>query len=226
MKTTPLLALLASAALGACSFDPSWDGVPEDTRGLAQLEVKGLLTFLNNQHDTDFARLDGDCELRSDSAHNLIEHRDGLDGTPGTADDNLFESIAEIDDVYMVGQETVDKLLVCAESFGYITEPRCVAQPFDPNDDFEVAFVDDLEALDPDLAERVGELAGDAVRFADPASPNPIRFADVAIYTVDGAPVFHQVTFAQAVDTDGGVEIRIAYDLDACLQTTDINISI
>ncbi len=227
MKTLRLLALFATATLGACSFDPSWDGVPEDTRGLADPEVDGLLTFLNNQHDTDFARLDNDCELRSDSARNLIEHRDGRDELPGTADDDLFDSIAEVDDVYMVGPETVAQLLECASSFGYISEPRCVAEPFDPNADFDVSYADDLEALAPELADRIGQLASDAVRFTDPASPNPLRFADVAVYTVDGVPLLHEVTFTQLVeDAEGSVEMRIVYDLDACLQTTDINISI
>jgi len=229
MKTTRVFALFAATALGACTFDPSWDGVPDDSHGLAAVEVDGLLTFLNNQHDTDYTRLDGDCGLRSDSAHNLIEHRDGLDGVAGTGDDDLFESISEVEDVYMVGPRTLEQLLECAASFGYIVEAQCVAPAFDPNDDFEVVFADDLEALDPDLAARIDELAADAVRFADPASPNPIQFVDVANYTVDGASVFHQVTFAQTVETEGSegdVEIRIAYDLDACLHTTDVNISI
>ena len=45
---------------------------------------------------SNFAVLDIDCGIRSDAARNIIAHRDGPDGTPGTSDDNLFDSEDEL----------------------------------------------------------------------------------------------------------------------------------
>ncbi|MBW1872602.1 MAG: hypothetical protein JRJ19_11080 [Deltaproteobacteria bacterium] len=82
----------------------------------------GLIAFMNDQAETTVARLDADCAIRSDSAEYLIGHRDGLDLIPGSQDDNLFDNIEEIDNVYMVGLWTINRLYACAEGFGYFTQ--------------------------------------------------------------------------------------------------------
>jgi hypothetical protein len=82
----------------------------------------GLLAFLNDQAETTVERLDSGCAIRSDSAEYLIGHRDGFDRIPGSLDDNLYDSIEEIDNVYMVGLWTVNRLYACAEGFGYFTQ--------------------------------------------------------------------------------------------------------
>jgi len=86
----------------------------------------GLLNFLNDQTTTTEELLDVDCAIRSDSAKHLIKHRDGKDKTPFTADDDLFDSVAEVDDVPMVGSWTIEQLINCARNFGYYEVPAPV----------------------------------------------------------------------------------------------------
>ncbi|MBW2457802.1 MAG: hypothetical protein JRI68_25075 [Deltaproteobacteria bacterium] len=78
-----------------------------------------VLAFVNDQQAATEAVLDDDCGIRSDSARHIVEHRDGHDQTPGTADDDLFDSVEELDGVSMVGDWTLEQLTVCAESHGY-----------------------------------------------------------------------------------------------------------
>jgi len=80
---------------------------------------QGLLDFLNDQVETNETVLDIDCAIRSDSAKHIIKHRDGKDKTPFTADDDLFDSVQEVDNVKMVGSWTIDQLITCAQTRGY-----------------------------------------------------------------------------------------------------------
>ena len=111
MLRTTLITTTAILVTSACVVD--------DDIGYAGLEIDeaGLLAFMNDQESTTLERLDIDCAIRSDSARNLIAHRDGNDRTPFTADDDLFDSAAEIDDVRMVGPWTMDRLQACADRY-------------------------------------------------------------------------------------------------------------
>ena len=112
----------------------------------------GLIAFMNDQAETTVARLDFDCAIRSDSAAYLIGHRDGLDLVPGSQDDNLFDSIEEIDNVYMVGLWTINRLYACAEGFGYFTQDP----GSDPDPEPETStIIDDLSSLDVELQELI-----------------------------------------------------------------------
>jgi hypothetical protein len=79
-----------------------------------------LINFVNDAALTTLPYLDDDCALRSDAARNLVAHRDGADGTPGTGDDDLFQSVGEIDDVSRVGAAAIALLRACADT----TEPE------------------------------------------------------------------------------------------------------
>ena len=78
-----------------------------------------LLAFVNDAGLTTVERLDIDCAIRSDSAGYIVEHRDGDDGLPYTPDDDPFETQKELDEVHMVGPWTIERLVECAEYFGY-----------------------------------------------------------------------------------------------------------
>ena len=86
-------------------------------------ERVGLLQFVNDQRSTTAERLASDCAIRTESAENLVRHRDGEDRKPGTSDDNLFDHLAEIDDVHMVGLWSMERLYACARSQGYLAAP-------------------------------------------------------------------------------------------------------
>ena len=108
------------------------DGTPEGV---------GLLAFLNAA-ETTLTVLDDDVPLDKRAAENLIAHRDGPDGVFGTADDDLFDDVAEVDDVDWVGPAALDKMLAYATAHGYVPTGGDVLGVFD-----NVAFtVDEAEA--------------------------------------------------------------------------------
>jgi hypothetical protein len=86
-------------------------------------EEVAMLAFLNDRTLTDTETLDVDCELRSDTAQEIMDHRDGADGEAGTADDNAIDTFEELDGIFGVGRLTLDRIANCATSFGYLPTP-------------------------------------------------------------------------------------------------------
>ncbi len=84
-------------------------------------EAFGVLTLLNDP-DTTLDLLDLDVGLDVRAATSLIEHRNGEDGRLGTADDDLYETIAEADDQYYVGDAAFEALLTYATVNGWIPD--------------------------------------------------------------------------------------------------------
>ena len=80
-------------------------------RGAACIENEAVSLF--NHPFLDVAALQR-IGVRSDAARHAIAQRNGPDGVFGTADDVLFESLQQIDDVRMIGPATIDKI----ESWG------------------------------------------------------------------------------------------------------------
>tara|TARA_R110002073_G_scaffold177151_4_gene335019 strand:- start:13628 stop:15376 length:1749 start_codon:yes stop_codon:yes gene_type:complete len=74
---------------------------------------------LVNDLSVGFDELDIDARLNARAAGNIIEHRDGLDAIAGTADDNLFDDLAELDRVSHVGPSALGALLDYALAQGY-----------------------------------------------------------------------------------------------------------
>lgn len=115
---TLLLALLA------CTPD---DGALVDDGSLARItegsaEAFGVLGLLNHE-DTTLALLDDDVGLDVRAATSLIEHRDGADGVFGTDDDDTYQTIAEVDDQYYVGDRALQQLLDYAQADGWVPGP-------------------------------------------------------------------------------------------------------
>lgn len=111
----------------------------QTTAAVQSADEAAALAFLNDRL-TNFDVLDTDCNLRSDSARQIMKYRDGQDKTPGTDDDNLFDSLEELDAVHMVGQWTIDQIKACADSFGYTPTP------------YELAVINFLNDASTDLA--------------------------------------------------------------------------
>lgn len=93
------------ADLAACADRHGYTPSDEDVR---------MLVLLNDADTATVRFLDIDCQLRSDAARNLVAHRDGADAAAGTADDNPFQSAAEVDGVARVGSATIAALRACA----------------------------------------------------------------------------------------------------------------
>jgi len=65
---------------------------------------------LVNSPSTTLELLDVVVGLERRAAENIIAHRDGPDAQPGTADDDRFDDLAELDAVPYVGSSTIQKL--------------------------------------------------------------------------------------------------------------------
>lgn len=64
-------------------------------------ETAGILDFANDP-DVDVALLTEVVGIDTRAALTLVAHRDGPDGVWGTADDDLFDSLVELDDTLFV----------------------------------------------------------------------------------------------------------------------------
>jgi len=97
---------------GGMAFALVADGTPE---------AVGLLKFLNTG-STTFEILDDEVPLDRRAAQNLIDHRNGPDGVFNTSDDDLFDSVLEVDEIAYVGETALERLLHYACLDGWVPE--------------------------------------------------------------------------------------------------------
>jgi hypothetical protein len=88
----------------------SWEGTPEGV---------GLVEFLNDEATT-FELLDITVALDRRGAGNLIAHRDGGDRLWGTTDDDVYNTVDEIDAVRYVGPASIDRMVAHAAKVGWV----------------------------------------------------------------------------------------------------------
>jgi len=114
--------LLAALTCGACAARSDEAGAAASASPLiveGSPEALGVLGLLNAP-TTTHTFLDDDVGLDRRAADNLIAHRDGTDGVVGTADDDPFDDVAEVDAVSWVGPSALDKLLAHARAGGWV----------------------------------------------------------------------------------------------------------
>lgn len=118
MKRAKRLLLTCVLALTACS-EPApvfLDGA-DDSFGGSLLKADGtyeecvvleVLELVNEAtSDVPFFQSLG---LRSDAGENIVAHRHGPDGMPGTGDDDIFDDLQELDDIRFVGPASMEAL--------------------------------------------------------------------------------------------------------------------
>jgi hypothetical protein len=110
-----VLSLSAAACVDAVQTDEASDAVAGTPDELA------LTRFLNDASTTESV-LDVQVALDKRAAHNLVAHRNGADGVLGTADDDLFDSSAEVDAIPYVGMATMTKLTAYANAGGWVKD--------------------------------------------------------------------------------------------------------
>ena len=88
----------------------SWEGTPEGV---------GLVEFINDE-STTYEVLDITVGLDRRGAGNLIAHRDGGDRLWGTTDDDIYNSVDEIDAVRFVGPASIDRMVIYAAQQGWV----------------------------------------------------------------------------------------------------------
>jgi hypothetical protein len=131
--------LLALTAVTGCLADEATSSA-EQPLVEGSPEARGILLLLTDGATT-FALLDDAVGLDRRAAAHLIAHRDGGDGVPGTADDDGFDTIAEVDAVPYVAASALDKLRAYAVAHGFVSSGDDLLGVFD-----NVAFTVDEAA--------------------------------------------------------------------------------
>jgi len=111
------LFLAGSLVIGGCAVDDSDGSTGLRTSSLTEEELALKTVEMLNHESTTLDVLDDDAGLMSKAAQHLIEHRDGVDGQFGTADDDLFDDMAEVDAVKYVGPSAISALQAYAETW-------------------------------------------------------------------------------------------------------------
>jgi len=179
LRGLPLLLLLA--ACSAAGGDDAATGDESDlTEGSA--EAGAVLALVNDRSVTAENML-SEAQVKLDVGKAIIAHRDGADGLPATSDDDLFDSIRELDTVPGVGPATVARLLDYAKRKGLLSGAT------------EVIF-------SPAPAE-----ASHLVRIAKEIDQAKTS-VDIAIYSYSDA----KITDALARAVARGVKVRFVYN--------------
>lgn len=112
----PALALAVAAVSGCVSDEDSPDGIDDvgahggkaDGSELTECEAREIVAYLNEGASADALKAAG---VHDRAATELAAHRDGADGRFGTEDDDLFDSIEEVDAVPYVGPTAFSQLI-------------------------------------------------------------------------------------------------------------------
>ncbi|MCB9562873.1 MAG: hypothetical protein H6709_11750 [Kofleriaceae bacterium] len=116
------VAFVATLSLAAAACVAGDDDAAEVTQAVAGTpDELAVLRFLDDA-STTVAVLDDDVPLDRRAAVNLIAHRDGPDGVFGTADDDRFDDLAEVDDVAYVGASALQHLVDFARAGAWVRD--------------------------------------------------------------------------------------------------------
>jgi hypothetical protein len=185
-RTFGLMAM-GALLLGGCALgeEPS----PRGTTPVAQAgdpqalvegtpEALGVLALLADPATTLYV-LDELVPLDKRAAENLIAHRNGPDGVLGTADDDAFDTLAEVDAIPYVGATALAKLTAYAEAKGYVPSGEDLLGVYD-NVAFTVneanatlAFVNTASHETLDVQVGLDVRAVDAIEAARPIQSMP-----------------------------------------------------
>ncbi len=95
------------------------DGKADGSIDEGSPEALGVLALVNDAAITS-AKLKADAHLTARVAGNITKHRNGADGQPGTADDDTYDTLGELDAVPYVGPATLSALLELARDRGLV----------------------------------------------------------------------------------------------------------
>jgi len=240
------LVLLTSTLACTPGID-SADSFTVDAASLSVAEAQGILRFVNDSQ-TSQDLLDHEVGLDKRAARNIVQHRQGADALDGTADDDRFDNLDELDAVSYVGKSALAKLLEYARALG-LTQPTVgndrdsmiLAVVNDPAVTFEVLDIDvglDVRAARNIHAYRAGQdgllNTGDDRVFADLASLDAVSyvgtraldllfdFAQANGYGVDATLSADVVFSPQAYDDSHNT--RVAGLIDGALFSVDVAI--
>ena len=179
MRTAVAVAL----GLSACTEYVEPDARDLDAARFAVVDgtpqALGMLALVNDATAT-VTLLDVDVALDSRAASGIVAHRDGPDGKYGTADDDRFDTIAELDAVYYVGDSALTAILDYASAHGFVaTDPDDVLGTWDNvtftlgESELVLAQVNGATYEALDVAAALDKRAVDAIVAARPVDTMP-----------------------------------------------------
>lgn len=161
MIRTSLIAMSLSSLLvsGCTSGDAgdAEDGENDAATGKADSIAEGsanarLILGLVNDGGVSDAELDNDGGLSARVADAIVRHRDGADREFGTADDNPFDTLAELDAIPYLGPAAMTALLAYAKRTGSSTTLTIELVAREWHDGPDVWGTVKLDSLNPELA--------------------------------------------------------------------------
>lgn len=127
LRALTIASLFATTlVLPACLSDETEDAADDsftdadgkaDGYGLSDSEVAGVLAFVNQ---ATAATLHDDVGLSTRVTDNITKHRAGADKKLGTADDDAFDDLPELDAVPYVGKSVFKALVDYAKAHGFV----------------------------------------------------------------------------------------------------------
>ncbi|MCC7535154.1 MAG: hypothetical protein IT379_03005 [Deltaproteobacteria bacterium] len=192
MRTTVgLVAVLLAGCAAEVAADGE-DGIDEvgvvagkDDGPFSECELREVLGLVNDAQTTLGSLMERGVPSRG--ARNLVAHRDGIDATPGTDDDDRFDDIDELDGVAYVGPQTFRALVA-------LVADRCTTAP-DRDADVRVIF-----SPEPWETSHLAAI----VASIDAAT----RSIDLAMYSLRDGRVMEALVRAAG----RGVSIRVVYE--------------
>ena len=185
------LALTLSLSL-ACTGDEALDdenaGFPDGKSdgGIDEGSPEALAVLaLVNDTAVDVGELDNDAGLNATAAKNIIAHRDGSDAAAATADDDPYDTLAELDAVPFVGPIALTALLEYAKEKGLLGGEANVSVIFSP------------QPAEASHNARIAQLIDQAEHTVD-----------IAMYSYSDAGI--QAALERAVDR--GIKVRFVFE--------------
>jgi len=148
-------------------------------------EALGVLALVNDQA-MSASKLRAAAGVTSRVANNITKHRDGADGAVGTADDDPFDTLAELDRVPYVGPATLNALLEAARDRGLVASGAKIDVVFSP------------QPAPSSHNARIAQMIRDA-KFT----------VDIAMYSYSDAGINTAITDAVA----RGVKVRFLFEV-------------
>jgi len=148
-------------------------------------EALGVLALVNDPGSTA-SKLKSGARVTIRVANNIVGHRDGADAVAGTADDDTFDSLTELDAIPFVGPATLNALLEHARARGLVQQTGAR---------IDVVFSPQVAANSSNA--RIAKLIREAQHTVD-----------VAMYSYSDAGI----SAALADAADRGVQVRFLFD--------------
>jgi hypothetical protein len=147
-------------------------------------EALGVLALVNDPAQTAAALKSG-AKVTIRVATNIVTHRNGADGTGGTADDNKFDTLQELDAIPFVGPATLNALLERARALGLVKAGAKIDVIFSP------------QTADKSHNARIAQMVRDATQTID-----------IAMYSYSDAGINNALTDA----VKRGVKVRFLFE--------------